>query len=476
MDGEITEINIGFEFPEIFEPFLEPHRYKVAEGGRGGAKSHFFANLMVQQVFLEGKRGLCCREVQTSIKESVKALIADKIREQGLEKWFQIKESEILCLCNEGKISFSGLLQQGQSRSAADNLKSYEGYDICWVEEAQNVSKMSLDLLLPTIRKKNSEFWFSYNRKVEKEPVHEKFVLSDNPPEDTVHIYVNWWDNPWFKDSPLYPLMMSDRVNSVDDYRHIWCGMPQEISEANIFTNWEVREITPSGFEQFHFGADWGFSPDPCVLLRSWADYEKKELYIDHCLFMTSLDPNQIVSQLFTSIPGVEKCKVTADSARPEIIALLNKSGFRVSPTKKGKGSIEAGNDWLRQWRIVIHPRCQKNKANKMKEDIVDEMKLYRRKVDMVTGIITPVIIDKYNHAIDALRYAWEKEIMQKGSLDYLKLIHGNQKERAEMSRQARGEAPVANKVIPAGGIQYINPNRFDIKLPDGRIVTQNIK
>ena len=94
-----------------------------------------------------------------------------------------IKERNI----NEGKISFAGLLQQGQSRSSADNLKSYEGYDICWVEEAQMVSKMSLDLLLPTIRKPGSEFWFSYNRK-DEEP--SRFVTAEYPPEDTVHIYV----------------------------------------------------------------------------------------------------------------------------------------------------------------------------------------------------------------------------------------------------------------------------------------------
>jgi phage terminase large subunit len=464
---EIKELNIGFEYPEIFEPFLEPHRYKVAEGGRGGAKSHFFANLMVQEVFLHGKRGLCCREVQGSIKESVKALIQDKIREQGLSEWFQIKESEILCLCNEGKISFSGLRQQGQDRTAADNLKSYEGYDLCWVEEAQNVSKMSLDLLLPTIRKIGSEFWFSYNRKVDKEPVHEKFVTSENPPPDTVHIYVNWWDNPWFKDSPLYNLMLSDKMNSVDDYRHIWCGLPQEISEANIFKNWEIREFEPTGFEDMRFGSDFGFSPDPCVLLRSWANWDKKELYIDYCLFKTNLDPEQIVTDLFSQVPGTTKNRTLADSARPEIIKLLNRRGFRVQGVKKGPGSIEAGLDWLKQWRIIVHPRCLKSKQNGMREDIVDEFKMYRHKVDMITGIITPTIIDKWNHAIDALRYAWEKEIMQKGSIDYLKLM------RADV-------APVkAENIAPAnttasklhGGVRYISPNQFDLRLPDGTIL-----
>ena len=457
MDQHITELNIGFQYPEIFQPFLEPHRYKVAEGGRGGAKSHFFANMVVHNVFLYGKRVLCCREVQLSIKESVKQLIQDKIETQGLSEYFIIKDTEILCRANDGKISFAGLRQQGQTRSAADNLKSYEGYDICWIEEAQTVSKMSLDLILPTIRKQKSEFWFSYNRKHKDEPVHNRFVDSEYIPQDTVHIYVNWWDNPWFKDSPLYPLMLSDKANNVDDYRHIWCGLPAEISEASIFTNWEVREFETPPFVQFKFGADWGFSPDPCVLLRSFADWNKMELYIDYSVFKTGLDPVQIVRELFSTIPEAKANKTIADSARPEIISLLNKNGYRTVGAKKGPGSIEAGCDWLKQWRIIIHPRCQKKKNDKEKEDIVDEFKKYSRKVDRATGVVLPDIVDQYNHAIDALRYAWEKEIRQKNTLDYVKLMKQANKEKEEIRLQ---EVP-----------KFVRLTKQDIVLPSGKIM-----
>lgn len=452
-----TQLTTGFDYPEIFEEFLQPHRYKVAEGGRGGAKSHFFANLGVQEVFLSGKRMLCCREVQTSIRESVRALIIDKITAQGLQDYFYIKESEILCTNNEGKISFAGLLQQGQSRSSADNLKSYEGYDICWVEEAQMVSKMSLDLLLPTIRKPGSEFWFSYNRKDEVEPVHSRFVTAEYPPEDTVHIYVNWWDNPWFKESPLYNLMISDRKNSVDDYRHIWCGQPRTFSAANLINNWEIREFEFDPYADFRVGADWGFSPDPCTLVKCWPDWNTREIFVWECLIKTDLDPEQIDTNLFSLVPDLKRLMIIADNARPELIAFLKKKGYNIRPCKKGKDSVEAGLSWLGHWKIVVHPRCLKNKKNRMKTDITDEFKNYKRKIDPATGDPTSTIIDKHNHAIDAMRYAFEREILHKNSLDYIKLMKQANKEEEEIRLQ---EVP-----------KFVRLTKQDIILPSGKIM-----
>lgn len=458
MKGEITEMNTGFDYPEKFEEFLKPHRYKVAEGGRGGAKSHFFANNGVQEVFLRGKRMLCCREVQVSIKESVRALIVDKIEAQGLGRYFQIKESEILCPHNGGKISFAGLRQQGQERSAADNLKSYEGYDICWVEEAQTVSKMSLDVLLPTIRKDGSECWFSYNRKSESEPVHDRFVNTEFAPDDTVHIYVNWWDNPWFKDSPLYALMQSDRKNSPDDYRHIWCGLPRTFSKANLINNWEVREFEYDRYAKFHAGADWGFSPDPCTLIKSWPNWDTREIFVWDCLIKAELDPEQIDTQFFSLIPGIKTIEIIADNARPELIAFLKKKGYRIKSCRKGPGSIEAGLSWLSHWKIVIHPRCLKNKMNRMKSDITDEFKNYKRKIDPATGEPTSDIIDKHNHAIDALRYSYEREIMHKNSVDYLKLMQAT-------------VPPVAPTLVPRQEIVIATPEKMSLMLPNGKII-----
>ena len=274
------KVNVKMECAPIFTPFLEPARYKVAEGGRGGGKSHYFGRKGILEV-LSGKRMLCCREVQISIKQSVKALLASLIKEMGLSDYFVILDQEIRCKLNKGYIAFSGLKQSGSSGSAAENLKSYEGFDICWVEEAQTISKTSLDILLPTIRKKGSEVWFSYNRKSVNEAVHKKFVEAEVIPEGTIHIYVNYWDNPWFTDE-LRTLMESDKANSMDDYNHIWCGMPQKRSKATIFTRWRIAECHPGPEDKLYQGLDFGFSPHPCIFLRCWVNWDLKRIYIDY--------------------------------------------------------------------------------------------------------------------------------------------------------------------------------------------------
>ncbi len=463
-------IDVSFDFPAILTPMLDPHRFKVAEGGRGGGKSHFFANCGVKEVFTYGKSMLCCREIQGSIKDSVKRLIENKIVLMGLSQYFTVTNAEIRCY-NGGRISFSGLRQQGGKKSSAENLKSYENYDICWVEEAQTISKLSLDLLLPTIRKPGSEIWFSYNRKADEEAVHTRFVLADNIPKDTVHIYINYWDNPWFP-KELKDLMESDKANSPDDYNHIWCGLPQTISDANILTNWKVIDFMAPPGTDFRYGADWGFSPDPCVLLRSWADWEIRRIYIDHCVFKWNLDPEQIEDHLFRPFEGARYNKTICDNARPEIIAYLKKRGYNVTGEgTKWNGSVEAGCDWLKHWEVWIHPRCLCTDPGT--DDIQKNFKNYRRKIDPMTGLVTPTIIDAHNHAPDALRYAWSKEISQKGAIDYIKMM--GKKKDTKYHRQdqiAQAQALRQKAVSGMKGLaknlqgQYIHSNDIKLKLP----------
>jgi len=487
-------IDLNIEYPEKLEELTQPHRYKVAEGGRGGAKSHFFAEQIIKEVFCYGKWALCCREVQHSLKDSVKALIEKKIDKFGLRPWFMIKEAEILCPHNSGKISFSGLRQSGADHSAADNLKSYEGYDICWVEEAQMVSKMSLDLLLPTIRKPGSEVWFSYNRKIEHEPVHDRFVTGASIPPDTVHVYINWWDNPWFRDTPLYELMMSDKSNSEDDYNYIWCGLPQKISEATIIRKWCVRDfIVPADtIIPWKFGVDFGFFPDPCCLIRSYLDWNTKEIYIADCIFKIELDPDQIDTDLFALISGIKGYIVKAESARPELIKHLKNRHYRIEAVKKGAGSITMGLDWLKHWNIVVHPRCLDQGLPE--ENITDEFQLYKYKTDPATGKVVGEPIDKFNHAVDALRYTYNDEIMKEGAIDYVKMmggVRGKQEKEAEAAKRSGGcnYLTVAGLPVPpvgqdtgspvvkrSGGVSYADSSRINLKLPDGSVINTSIK
>lgn len=203
------------EVPRKLQPLLYPRRYKGAYGGRGGAKSHFFAEQIIVRCLMGGCRVVCIREVQNSIKDSVRQLLIDKIEKLGLFSSFDILESEIRGP-QGSQIVFKGM----QSYNAA-NIKSLEGYDIAWVEEAQTLSQHSLDLLRPTLRKDGSELWFSWNPRFKTDPVDQFF--RKNPPGDAVSVLINWRDNPWFPDV-LQKEMAHDFATDPDKAEHIWNG------------------------------------------------------------------------------------------------------------------------------------------------------------------------------------------------------------------------------------------------------------
>lgn len=203
------------EVPRKLKPLLGPRRYKGAYGGRGGAKSHFFAEQLLKRCVARKTRAVCIREVQNSIRDSVRQLLIDKLAKLGLEAEFQVFDTEIRGP-HDSLIIFKGM----QSYNA-DNIKSLEAYDIAWVEEAQTLSQHSLDLLRPTIRKPGSELWFSWNPRFKTDPV-DKFFRG-TPPAEAISVLVNWRDNPWFP-AELKREMTHDFLLDADKAEHIWEG------------------------------------------------------------------------------------------------------------------------------------------------------------------------------------------------------------------------------------------------------------
>lgn len=200
-------------------PCLQPSRYKALYGGRGGGKSRFLAELMVSRhAGTAGLRSVCVREVQKSLKDSSKLLIEDQLREHGLgsDQGFRVTREYIETPGN-GLIIF-----QGMSMHNAESIKSLEGFDIAWVEEAQTLSEQSLEMLRPTIRKKGSEIWFSWNPRLKTDPV-DKLFRSGNLPTDAVVIRVNWGDNRFFP-AELEQERQDDLRINPDQYSHIWDG------------------------------------------------------------------------------------------------------------------------------------------------------------------------------------------------------------------------------------------------------------
>jgi PBSX family phage terminase large subunit len=201
----------------IFQPLLDPIRYKGAFGGRGSGKSHFFAELGVEKcVQNPGTRIVCVREVQKALKESVKLLIEDKIRSLGVDGKFRLL-SDRIDTPGDGVILF-----QGMQDHTAESIKSLEGFDVAYVEEAQTLTQRSLEFLRPTIRKEGSEIWFSWNPRHASDPV-DQFLRGTSPPENAAVVQSNYTENPFFPEV-LEEERKYDEQYSRDRYGHIWLG------------------------------------------------------------------------------------------------------------------------------------------------------------------------------------------------------------------------------------------------------------
>jgi phage terminase large subunit len=385
----VTALQI--QTPAWARPLLAPSRYKGAWGGRGSGKSHFFAEAMIEAHILDPNTySVCVRENQKSLAQSVKRLLETKIEAMGAGDYFEVQEAVIKSRRGDGRIIF-----QGMKTHTADSIKSLEGYDRAWVEEAQSLSQTSLDMLRPTIRKPGSELWFTWNPREKSDPV-DHLLRGDTPPKDTVVIGVNYDHNPWFPDV-LRDEMEYDRRRDPDKYKHVWLGGYLANSEARVFRNWRVEEFDAPRDAIHRMGADWGFSVDPSVLVR--CHIIGRTLYVDYEAYQVGCEIVNL-PELFMTIPEAEKWPMTADNARPETISHMRKHGFpRIFPAVKGPRSLEEGVEWLKSYDIVVHPRCVHT---------IDELTLYSYKRDPLTDRILPVLEDKKNHVIDALRYACE--------------------------------------------------------------------
>lgn len=379
------------ELPRWSQRLFEPSRFKAIWGGRGGGKSRSVASALVLKALQGPERILCAREVQKSIKDSSKRLLDDEIERMGVRGFFTSTETEIRG-ANGSLFIFAGL------RGNANQIKSLEGVTIAWVEEAQSISQASLDTLIPTIRAPGSEIWVTWNPLSETDPVDALFRGPVAPPGAIV-IEVQHDDNPWFPDE-LRDQMEWQRERDFDKYLHIWRGQYWKNSEARVFKNWRVgAEVEFDGVEvaEFRLGADFGYSIDPSCLVRCYL--RGQALFIDHEAYKIGCEIVQL-PELFSRVPEAEKWPITADSSRPETISYLRQNGFpHIRPSVKGAGSVEEGIAFLQSFDIVVHPRCK---------HVADELATYSYKLDSLTGEPIPVLEDKNNHLIDALRYALE--------------------------------------------------------------------
>lgn len=373
---------------EPFKAFTDRSRFKVAYGGRAGGRSWSIARLLLKYGMDHSLTILCTRQYQVNIGQSVYKLLVEQINlNKAFVQFYTIQKTNITGR-NGTQFIFRGLQNPSE-------IKSLEGVDICWVEEAERVYDDSWDYLIPTIRKANSEIWVSFNPDSEDSATYKRFVLQKD--DRMISVFTTYLDNPFVTEEVIKEAE-HDRKTDIDKYYWIWMGRPKKIGNAQVFKDkWVIEDFDTPEDAQFYCGADWGFAGGPTAIIRCFV--KDGCLYIDKEAGGHGVEIDEI-GMLIDSVVPMKGWPVRGDSSRPDTISYLRRHGYNIIPSTKGAGSIEDGIAFLRSFdKIVIHPRCK---------GVIEEMRLYSYKVDKVTGDILPVIVDMYNHYIDALRYAVE--------------------------------------------------------------------
>ena len=432
---------LNWDFPEKLDFLLqEKARFKVLYGGRGSGKSYNIAQALVLKAMYQPLTIVCSRNLQKSIKDSVHKLLKGIILRKDLGKYFDITQHEIRSIAG-AQFIFSNL------SANPDELKSLEDADIWWIEEAAKVPEESIEALVNTIRKPDSEIWFSFNPDLKDDPVYSRYVLGAKEMiEDGISIktrLVNYYDNPYFYESELVKQMEADKKRRPDVYNNIWLGNVKQESEALVFKghyevqNFDTPPLKKMVEQRYFYGADWGFSPDPTVLIRCFIieNDEGRFLYIDQEIHEIELGLNSIALS-FASMPDVNNWQIMADSARPDIIDLLKRCGYNIKGAAKTwnlnkerrlksentndankQTFIKAGIEFMKDFdKIIIHQRCV---------NTIIEFGSYSKKIDKKTQEILPILEDNNNHCIDSIRYALSTYIKAKSSTNYKKVNWG---------------------------------------------------
>jgi phage terminase large subunit len=390
---------ISVEIPEPYLPLFSPHRYKVLYGGRGSGKSWSVARALVAMAAARPVRVLCARETQKSIQESVHRLLKDQIGIMGLDHLFEVQETRILGK-NGSDFAFAGIRQQGVA-----NLKSFEGVDIAWVEEAQVVSKRSWDILIPTIRKPGSEIWITFNPELDSDETYERFVI--NPPEGAWVKKANWDSNPWFPqvlNQERLDLLKRDPVA----YKTVWEGECRPALEGAIYgreinalvESGRIREVPYDPLLKVHTFWDLGWNDETSIIMVQRAASEIR--LIDHISgsYQTLTDYVKQLEQKnyrfgtdFLPHDGNSRSVNTGKSAK-EILEQLGRK-VEIVPRLDVEEGIQAAR--------LMFPRIYFDQAKTAK--LLQSLKKYRRQMHQSTGTFGAPLHDDASHDADAFRY-----------------------------------------------------------------------
>lgn len=392
-------MELELDFPECLDFLFEPSRYKILYGGRGSGKSWGVARSLIAKAVQNPVRVLCARELQNSISDSVIALLADQIKSMGLESFFDVQRTAIYGK-NGSEFSFVGL------KHNVTSIKSFEGVDVCWVEEGQAVSKVSWETLIPTIRKPGSEIWVTFNPDLDTDETYKRFVI--NAPDNAVVRKVNWSDNPWFPEV-LKDELEQLRAKDPDAYLNVWEGHTRQMLDGAVYANELRKAMEENRIKEIQIDRTIGVST---FWDLGWADmtsiwfvqtlpggevrvidfYQNCQKTIDHYVHVLE---NKGYSYKDWWLPHDAENKNMTGKSVKDILQGMGKP-VRITPKLSIADGINAARTLLD--RCFIH---ESNCA-----DGLQNLRHYRYDVDPNTKMFSnKPLHDQHSHAADAWRY-----------------------------------------------------------------------
>lgn len=386
------DLHLGQKF---VDNLWTPARHHALFGGRGSAKSWSIASFLTIIGAQEKKKIVCARQFQNSIRDSSKALIEKRIDTLGFKGHYKPTDQYIIHQETKSEFSFVGLERN------IDSIRSLEGADIVWVEEARTIKAKSMEVLLPTVRSPGSFFIWSWNPEKPDDPVDYYFrnTKEGAPPRSNV-TFVDYTDNPYFYQTELPEEMETLKKGNFERYKHVWLGGYDTAADSKVFPNCTTGIVSVPIECPPRYGMDFGFGADPSFVVKVYIIEALKTIYIAN--EAEGRVPMDQLPALLRSVLDSDYDLVKADSSQPGTIEFLNARGFpNLIGAKKGPGSVKSGINFMSSYKIVIHPQCEKMR---------DEARLYSFMTDKISGKVLPgrIPVDANNHGWDASRYALE--------------------------------------------------------------------
>jgi phage terminase large subunit len=391
---------VEIELAQKLDILFQPARYKIIKGGRGSGKSWGVAIAMLIIGAAKPTRFLCAREIQKSIQQSVHQLLKDQIARLGLESFYEVLQTTIRGK-NGTEFFFAGL-----SDMTVDSIKSFEGVDVVWCEEAQTISDRSWSVLIPTVRKEGSEIWVTYNPELESDPTHDRFVT--NTPPDAVVVEMNWSDNPWFPSTLDAERRHAQSTLKPEVYNWIWEGKCKPAVEGAIYfdevsraeTEGRIREVPADPLLKTHAVWDLGFADSMAITFvqRSGSELrivdhieDNQRTLADYAAEIKRKPYN--IGVMYLPHDGFAKDYKTGKSSA-EIMEALGFTVEKIPPM-----SVEEG---IRATRLVF-PRVYFDKTRTAR--LIESLRRYRRNISNKTGEPGAPLHDEFSHSADCFRY-----------------------------------------------------------------------